>query len=214
MPAHRLLQNQKSFTKTKSLHTRKSSPEPSSAGAAEILSARRLLQNQKSLIKTESLQNRKSSPEPTSTADGEIFITHRLLQNQKSLTKTESLRTGNHHRNPLLRLMVKSSLHIDYCRIRNQWRKLSRCTPGNSSTDDAEIVSTHRLLQKWNHWRKPSRCRPGNQHRKPVLQLTVKSSLHIDYCRSKIIDENWVAGDPEINTGSQFSSWRWNLLYI
>jgi hypothetical protein len=36
--------------------------------------------------------------------------------------------------------------------------------------------------------------------------MTLKSSAHIDYCRSEIIDENRVAADPEINTGSQFSS--------
>jgi hypothetical protein len=45
----------------------------------------------------------------------------------------------------------------------------------------------------------------------PVLRLTLKSSPHIDYCRSKIIDENWVPADLEINTGTQFYGWRWNL---
>jgi hypothetical protein len=93
----------------------------------------------KSLTKTESLQTRKSTPEASSPADGEIFFTHRLLQNQKSLTKTDSLHTR-------------------------------KSTP--------EIV----------------------------LRLTLKSSAHIDYCRSEIIHENRVAAHPEIITGTEFSS--------
>jgi hypothetical protein len=50
--AHKLLQNQKSFTKTKSLEAHKSSLEPSSSADAEIFSAHKLLQNQKSLMTT------------------------------------------------------------------------------------------------------------------------------------------------------------------
>jgi ABC-type maltose transport system permease subunit len=45
--AKRLLQNQKSLTKTVSLQTHKSSPEHSSAAEAEIFTAQRLMQNQK-----------------------------------------------------------------------------------------------------------------------------------------------------------------------
>jgi len=48
------MENQKSFTKTDSLQTPKSSPEHSSAAEAEILMAQRLLQNQKLLTKTDS----------------------------------------------------------------------------------------------------------------------------------------------------------------
>jgi hypothetical protein len=58
--AQRLLQNQKSLTKTDSLQTHKSSPEHSSPAEAEIFMAQRLLQNQKSLTKTDSLQTQKS----------------------------------------------------------------------------------------------------------------------------------------------------------
>jgi hypothetical protein len=58
--AQRLLQNQKSLTKTDSLETHKYSPEHSSAAEAEILMAQRVLQNQKSLMKTDSLQTQKS----------------------------------------------------------------------------------------------------------------------------------------------------------
>jgi hypothetical protein len=58
--AQRLLQNQKSLTKTDSLQTHKSSPEHSSAAEAEIFMAQRLLLNHKSLTKTDSLPTQKS----------------------------------------------------------------------------------------------------------------------------------------------------------
>jgi hypothetical protein len=67
--AQRLLQNQKSLTKTDSLQTYKSSPEHSFTVEAEIFMAQRLLQNQKSLMKTDSPQTHKSSPEHSSTAE-------------------------------------------------------------------------------------------------------------------------------------------------
>jgi hypothetical protein len=41
------------LTKTESMQTRKSTPEPSSTADAEIISPHRLLQNQKSLMKTQ-----------------------------------------------------------------------------------------------------------------------------------------------------------------
>ena len=135
--AYGLFQNQKSLTKTESVQTHKSSPEPSSTADAEIFSAHRLLQNQKSLIKTESLQNGKSSQEPSSTAVAEIFSAHRLLQNQKSFTKTVS--------------------------VQNQ-----KSSPETSSTADTEIL-----------------------RRKTAAE-------------SEIMDENWVAADPEMITGNQF----------
>jgi hypothetical protein len=58
--AQRVLQNQKSLTKTDSLQIQKSSPEHSSPAKAEIFMAQRLLQNQKSLTKAYSLQTQKS----------------------------------------------------------------------------------------------------------------------------------------------------------
>jgi hypothetical protein len=58
--AQRLLQNQKSLTKTDLLQTHNSSPEYTSVAEAEIFMAQRLLQNQKSLTKTDSLQTQKS----------------------------------------------------------------------------------------------------------------------------------------------------------
>jgi hypothetical protein len=57
--AQRLLQNQKSLTKTDSLQTH-NSPEYTSVAEAEIFMAQRLLQNQKSLTKSDSLQTQKS----------------------------------------------------------------------------------------------------------------------------------------------------------
>jgi hypothetical protein len=75
---YRLLQNQKSLTKTVSLQTEKSSPEASSRADTKIFSANRILQNQKSVTKTESLQTQKSSPETYSTADTEIVTAHIL----------------------------------------------------------------------------------------------------------------------------------------
>jgi hypothetical protein len=47
------------------------------------------------------------------------------------MTKTESLHTRKSTPELVLRLTLKSSAHIDYCRSRNHWRKLSRCRPGN-----------------------------------------------------------------------------------
>jgi hypothetical protein len=44
--AQRLLQNQKSLTKTDSLQTHKSSPEHNSTAEAEIFMAQRLMENQ------------------------------------------------------------------------------------------------------------------------------------------------------------------------
>jgi len=40
-------------------------------------------------------------------------------------------RPRNHHRKPILQLILKSSRRMDYCKIRNHWRKLSRCRPRN-----------------------------------------------------------------------------------
>jgi hypothetical protein len=59
--AQRLLQNQKSLTKTDSLQTHKFSLEHNSMAEAEMFMAQRLLQNQKSLTKTDSLETHKSS---------------------------------------------------------------------------------------------------------------------------------------------------------
>jgi hypothetical protein len=141
---------------------------------AEIVSAHRLLQKQKSLTKTESLQTRKSTLEASSPGYGEIFFTHRLLPNQKSLTKTESLHTRKSTPELVLRLTLKSSAHIDYCRLRNHWRKLSRCRPGNKHRKPVLQVTVKSSLhidycRIRNHWQKLSRRTPGNQHRKLVL---------------------------------------------
>jgi hypothetical protein len=87
-------------------------------------------------MKTTSLQTQKSSPETSSAGAAEIFRAHRLLQNQKSLTKTESLHTRKSTPEPVLWLTMKSSTHIDYCR--------SEITDKNCVHADPEIITgTH-----------------------------------------------------------------------
>jgi len=86
---------------------------------------------------------------------------------------------------------LKSLTHIGYCWLRNHWQKLSCCRPRN-------------------HWQKLSCCRPRNHQRNQVLRLTLKSSAHLSYCDSEIVDENWVVIDPEIVNVTQFYSWHWN----
>ena len=54
--AHARCQNYKSLTKTNSLETQKSSPEPTSTAVAKIFSACGLSQSYKSLMKTASLE--------------------------------------------------------------------------------------------------------------------------------------------------------------
>jgi len=53
---YRVLQNQKSFTKTVSVQNQKSSPETSFTADTEIFTAYGLLHNQKSLMNSVSLQ--------------------------------------------------------------------------------------------------------------------------------------------------------------
>jgi hypothetical protein len=138
---------QKLFTKTESLKTKKSPKKPSSRADAEIFRAHRLLVAHKPLTKTESLRTKKSPKKPSSTADTEIFDGHKLLLAHKPLTKTRSLGPKNHPRSPRLCLTLPSSTEIDYCWLRNSWRKLHPSCPKPSSTPDAEIFGAHRLLQ-------------------------------------------------------------------
>jgi len=92
----------------------------------------------------------KSSSKPNSTADAEIFILRRLLLPQKPLTKIRSLGPKNHPRSPVLRLTLKSSFYVDYCCLRNRWRKLGPWTQKSSkkpsSTADADIFCKNKLL--------------------------------------------------------------------
>ena len=73
----------------------------------------------------------KSSKKPSSTADADIFCAHGLLLAQIPLTRTRTLGRKNHQRSHVLRLTLTSCAHIDYCWLRNCWRKLSPCCPKN-----------------------------------------------------------------------------------
>jgi len=111
--------------------TQKSSKKPSSTADADIFCAQRLLVTEKPLTKTQSLLSQKSSSKSSSTADAEIFNVHRLLLAQKPLTKTRTLGPKKHPRSQVLRLTMIFSAHIDYCWLRNRWRKQSPCCPKN-----------------------------------------------------------------------------------
>jgi hypothetical protein len=124
--AHRLLQNQKSLTKTASPQTQKSSLKPSSTAGVEIFSGEWEIIDENWVAAHTEINTRTSS-----TADAEIFTAHRLLQIKNHWRKLSPCRPGNQHRNPVLRLTLKSSAHMDYCRIRNLWRKLSPCRTRN-----------------------------------------------------------------------------------
>jgi hypothetical protein len=141
---------------------------------ANIFIARKLLLTQKSLTKLESLPTQKSSTEPSFKADAQIFSAYRLLLTHKPLTK--SLRPRNHQRDPVLRLMLKSSAYINYCWLRNRWRKQSlsikKSSSKPSSMADTEIFSAPRQLLTHKLLTKLSRCRRRNHQRKLVLWLT------------------------------------------
>jgi hypothetical protein len=86
---------------------------------------------------------------PVLRPNAEIFNGHRLLLTHKPLLKIESLGPKNHP-SPLLRLTLTSSMHIDYCSLRNHWRKLRPCctinNPRTQFTPDAEIFRAHKIL--------------------------------------------------------------------
>jgi hypothetical protein len=125
--------------------------EPSSTADANIYNAYRLMLTEKTLTKTESLLSQKWFSKPSFKADAEIFNVHRLPLAHKPLTKPRSLGPKNNPRSPVLRLTLTSSMHIDYCWLRNSWWKLNPCCPKKSSpkptsTVDTEIFKAHRLL--------------------------------------------------------------------
>jgi len=109
----------------------KSSMKPSSTADNDVCCAHRLLLTEKPLKKTESLLSQKSSSKHSSTAVAEIFFVHGLLLAQKPLTRTRTLGRRNHQRSQVLRLTIMFFAHIDYCWLRNRWRKQSPCCPKN-----------------------------------------------------------------------------------
>jgi hypothetical protein len=56
--------------------------------------------------------------------DADIFCANKLLLTDKPLTKLSPCCPKIHPRNVVLRLTLKSSMYIDYCWLRNRWRKL------------------------------------------------------------------------------------------
>jgi hypothetical protein len=147
---YRLLQNQKSLTKTVLLQTQKSSSEPSSMGDAEILSAYRLyiIRHQWRKLSCSRPwnhhQNRvprltpKSSPHIESCRIKihwrklcrctQIFTAHRILQTQKSSPETSST--------------ADIEIFTAHRQLQNQ-----KSSSKTSATADTQICTAHRLLQ-------------------------------------------------------------------
>jgi hypothetical protein len=123
----------------------------------------------------------------SSAADAEIFNVHRLLLAQKPLTKTRTFGRKTHPRSPVLPLTLKSSMYVDYCWLRNRWRKLGHSDPKNNP----RILVLRLTLTSFTHidycWQKNSRRKlspwcPKIHPRNAVLRLTLKSSMYTDYC--------------------------------
>jgi hypothetical protein len=170
---------------------------------AEIFNGHRLLLSQKPLTRTESLRIKKSPKKPSSTTDAEIFNGHRLLLTHKPLTETASLGPKNHQWSALLRLMLTSSTHIDYCWLRKRWRKLIPCCPKNNPrnpvpTANAEIFNGHRLLLTQKPLTRIESLEPKNHPRSALLPLKLTSSTYIDYCWLRNRWWKWVPTVPKI----------------
>jgi hypothetical protein len=140
------------------------------------------------------LPTQKSSREPSSTADAQIFRAHRLQLAHKLLTKTRSLGPKNHPRSPLLCRMLKTSMDMDYCWLRNRWQKLCSCCPKNNPRNPVlrlTLKSSMDIDYYWltDHWQKLS---PWDARiiqeahfygwRWHLQWLTPTSFTHIHYC--------------------------------
>jgi hypothetical protein len=173
---------------------------------------------QKPLTKTRTLGPKKSSKQPSCTADADIFCGNKLILTYKSLMKNEPLCPKNHPRKPVLRLTLKSSLYMDYCWLRNRWRKLGPPDPKNNPRRPVlrlTLTSSAQINYNWqtNPWWKLSPCCTKNQPPKPILRLTLKSSLYMDYCCSETVDENQYPRTQKNMQEAQFYGWRWHLLW-
>jgi hypothetical protein len=94
------------------------------------------------------------SSKPSSTADAEIFNGHSLLVAQKPLMKTSSLGPKNH----------------------------PKTIQKHSSTADNDKFCAHGLLLIEKALTKTDSLLSQKYPRNPVLRLTLKSSMDIDYC--------------------------------
>jgi hypothetical protein len=133
---------------------------PSSTVDNDVFCAHRLLLTEKLLTKTESLMSEKSSSKPSSTADDELFIVHRLLLPHKPLTRTRTLGRKNHPWIQVLRLTMMFFAHIDYCWLRNCWRKQSPCCLKNHPRNPVLRLTLNSSLYidyccLINRWREP-----------------------------------------------------------
>jgi hypothetical protein len=90
-----------------------------------------------------------------------------------------------HPQNAVLRLTLKSSLYVDYCWLRNRWRKRGPGTQKSSTIPVLRLTltSSAQIKYSWqtNRWLKLSPCRTKNHSRNPVLRLTLKSSIYTRY---------------------------------
>jgi hypothetical protein len=88
----------------------------------------------------------------------------------------------NHPPIPVLRLTLKSSHYIDYCCLRNRWRKLGPSESSKNPSFTADVDTSTLIGSSWqtNRWWKLSPWCPNNHPPNPFLPLTLKSSMYID----------------------------------
>ena len=79
-----------------------------------------------------------------------------------------------------------------------------------SSAGAAEILSAHRLLQNQKSLIKTESLQNRKSTPEPSSTADAEIFSAQTTAEAEIIDENWVAVHPEINTGSQFCGFRWN----
>ena len=148
--------------------------------------------------------------------DADMFCANKLLLTDKPLRKTQSLLSQYQPRNPVLPLMLKSWMYIDYCWLRNRWRKLGPSDPKNHPRSPVlwlTLTSSAQINYSWqtNRWGKLSPCSPKYQPRNPVIQLTLKSSIYTEYCCLRNRWRKLGPSDPKIIQEAQIYGWRWHL---
>ena len=167
--------------------SQKSSSRTSSTADAEIFALHGLLLAQKPLTKTRTPGPKKYPRSPVLRLTLTFSAQINYSRQTNPWWKLSPFCPKNHPRNPVLPLTLKSSMYIDYCWLRNRWRKLGpsdqkKSSKKPSSTADADIFCANKLLLTDKLLMKTEPLCPKNHPRKPVLRLTLKSSLYIDYC--------------------------------
>jgi hypothetical protein len=145
--------------------------------------------------------------------------------------KTEPLCPKNHPRNLVLPLTLKSSMYVDYCWLRNRWRKLWPSDPKNhprilvvrlTLISSAEINYSWQTNHFWN-WApvsqklslKPSSTADAeifNVHRLLLAQksLTKTRTLGSKKSSKKLVLRHTLTSSAQINYSSQTNPW-WKL---